>query len=71
MYIFKYCKKYLKIEECVDIFIDHDFQIKYHKSCIEDKDNIFKYYICNYCGVSLRKKCENHFRRKSKGSWAR
>lgn len=53
------CKKYLKIEECVDIFIDHDFQIKYHKSCIEDKDNIFKYDICNYCGISLQVKCES------------
>lgn len=53
------CKKYLKIEECVDIFIDNNFQIKYHKSCVEDKYNIFKYDICDYCSVSLRKKCEN------------
>jgi hypothetical protein len=53
------CKTYLKNKEYVDIFIDYGFQIKYHKSCIEDKDNIFKYDICDYCGISLRKKCEN------------
>ena len=53
------CKKYLEIEECIDIFIDHDLQIEYHKSCIEDKDNILKYDICDYCGISLKKKCEN------------
>ena len=49
----------MKIEECVDIFIDHDFQIKYHKSCIEDKDNIFKYDICKECSISLQVKCES------------
>ena len=62
--LFKYelcpiCKTYSKNKECVDIFIDYDSQIKYHKSCAENKDNIWKYDICDYCGVSLLVKCED------------
>lgn len=53
------CKTYLKNKEQVDIFIYHDFQIKYHKSCIEDKDNIFKYDICKECSISLQVKCQS------------
>jgi len=72
--LFKYelcpiCKTYSKNKEWVDILIDYDSQIKYHKSnpnpikyhksCVENEDNIWKYDICRYCGVSLLVKCED------------
>ena len=54
------CKNYLKNKECADIFIDYNFKIECcHKNCIKDKDNILKYDICDYCGISLRVKCES------------
>lgn len=48
------CKTYLKNKECIDIFIDYNLKIEYHKSCFEN--NIFK---CDYCGISLRVNCEH------------
>ena len=57
------CKDYLKNKECVDVFVDYDFNIEYHKSCVEDKNNVFKFDICEYCGISLRVKCESCERR--------
>ena len=53
------CKDYLKNKECVDVFVDYDFQIEYHKSCVEDKNNVFKFDICRECGISLQVKCES------------
>ena len=53
------CKNYLKNKECVYIFVDYDCKIEYHKSCVEDENNIYKYDICKYCGISLQVKCES------------
>jgi len=53
------CKDYLKNKECVNVFVDYSCEIKYHKSCVEDKNNIFKFDICDNCNISLRVKCES------------
>jgi len=53
------CKDYLKNKDCVDVFVDYGCKIEYHKSCVEDKNNIFKFNICEECGISLRVKCES------------
>lgn len=54
------CKLFLKDEESIDIFVDYNFQSNlYHKSCINNEENIFTYDICNYCYISLRAKCES------------
>jgi hypothetical protein len=56
------CKDYLKNKEYVDVFIDYGCKIKYHTSCVQDKNNVFNFDICEKCGISLRVKCEtcNH-----------
>ena len=53
------CKVYLKNKECVNIFVDYGCKIEYHKSCVKDKNNIFKFDICEECGISLRVKCNS------------
>lgn len=54
------CKDYLKNKECIDVFVDYDIQIEYHKSCVEGEiENIFEFNICKYCGISLPVKCES------------
>ena len=53
------CKDYLKNKECVNVFVDYSCEIEYHKSCVEDKNNIFKFDICDNCNISLRVKCES------------
>jgi len=53
------CKDYLENEECIDVFIDYNCKIEYHKSCVENKNNIFMFDICEECGISLRVKCES------------
>ena len=53
------CKDYLKNKECIDVFVDYDIQIEYHKSCVEDKNNVSKFDICGECGISLQVKCES------------
>jgi hypothetical protein len=57
------CKDYLKNEECVDVFVDYNCKIEYHKNCVENKNNIFMFDICNECSISLRVKCESCNRR--------
>ncbi len=53
------CKDYLKNKDYVDVFVDYGCKIEYHKSCVEDKNNIFEFDICEECGISLRVKCES------------
>jgi hypothetical protein len=53
------CKDYLKNKDCIDVFIDYGCKIEYHKSCVENKNNIFMFDICEECGISLRVKCES------------
>lgn len=53
------CKVYLINKECVNIFVDYGCKIEYHKSCVKDKNNIFKFDICEECGISLRVKCNS------------
>jgi len=53
------CKDYLKNKDCLDVFVDYGCKIEYHKSCVEDKNNIFEFDICEECGISLRVKCES------------
>ena len=53
------CKDYLKNKDCLDVFIDYGCKIEYHKSCVEDKNNIIEFNICEECGISLRVKCES------------
>jgi len=52
------CKDYLENEECIDVFVDYNCKIEYHKSCVENKNNIFMFDICEECGISLRVKCQ-------------
>ena len=48
------CKTYLKNTECVGVFIDYHCKIECcHAICLNDKD------MCDYCGISLRVKCES------------
>ena len=49
----------MKNKDCLDVFIDYGCKIEYHKSCVEDKNNIFEFDICEECGISLRVKCES------------
>jgi len=53
------CKDYKKNNDCVDVFVDYGCKIEYHKSCLEDKNNIIEFNICEECGISLRVKCES------------
>ena len=53
------CKDYLENKDCLDVFVDYGCKIEYHKSCVEDKNNIFEFDICEECGISLRVKCES------------
>lgn len=54
------CKKYMKIEECVSVFITYGFKVECcHKKCVSDKDSIFNYDMCDYCGISFRVECVN------------
>ena len=53
------CKDYVKNKECVYVFVDYGCKIEYHKGCIEDKNNVFKFDICDECSISLRVKCES------------
>ena len=48
------CKDYLNNKECVYVLVDYGCKIEYHKSCVEDKNNIFKfdiYLVCTILGV--------------------
>ena len=53
------CKDYLENKDCLYVFVDYGCKIEYHKSCVEDKNNIFEFDICEECGISLRVKCES------------
>jgi len=56
------CKKYLKNEECVFIFVNYNCKMECHEGCVDDKYDI-EYWktslICKYCGISFRVKCTN------------